>query len=146
MKIIINESQYKLIVENEDENLFDITQSPLNFYKWDDVFEHINKKKGYIYKGYYINLDLDLSGSDITELKYLVKVGGNLNISKTPIKSLPRLEEVGGYMDGSNTKIKSLPMLSKVGDNLDISKTPLSKSKNRDEELKNIKTGGVIYV
>ena len=47
MKLIITESQLRLIIENEDENLLDFTPFYQDFSpnKWDDMFEHINKKK-----------------------------------------------------------------------------------------------------
>jgi hypothetical protein len=129
MKIIINESQLRLIVENEDnDNLINFTP----FYKggippveWDDMFEHMNNKKGGKYDGYYIDGFVDLCGSDVTELKYLIKVGGTLDLRRTPIKSLP--------------------MLSYVGGSLDLVETPLSKVTTKKELRKQINVGGNIY-
>ena len=129
MKIIINESQLRLIVENEDKNLIDFTgvyESGVSPNKWDEMFEHINnKKKGGKYDGYYIDGDVYLSSSDITELNYLVKVGGNLDLRRTPIKSLP--------------------MLSYVGGSLDLVETPLSKVTTKKELRKQINVRGNIY-
>ena len=99
MKIIINESQLRLIVENEDrdDNLLDFTNyKDIDPAEWDDMFKHINKKKGGIYDGYYFDGDVDITTSkDVTELKYLVRVGGDFSLSDI-IDSLPMLTEVGG--------------------------------------------------
>ena len=127
MKIIITESQLKLIVENEDkgENLLDFTQFiDFNPNKWDEMFEHLNKKKGGRYDGYYIDGDVNLNNSDVTELKYLVKVEGEFILGDL-IDSLPMLEYVGGPLDLSKTPIKSLPMLSYVKLNLYLNDTPI---------------------
>ena len=133
MKIIISEGQLRLIIESEKEdkgeNLIDFTgvyESGVSPNKWDEMFEHINnKKKGGKYDGYYIDGDVYLSSSDITELNYLVKVGGNLDLRRTPIKSLP--------------------MLSYVGGSLDLVETPLSKVTTKKELRKQINVRGNIY-
>ena len=129
MKIIITEEQLRLIVENEDnDNLINLTavyNSGIPPVEWDDMFKHLNNKKGDKYDGYYINGDVYLSSSDITELNYLVKVGGNLDLRRTPIKSLP--------------------MLSYVGGSLDLVETPLSKVTTKKELRKQINVGGNIY-
>ena len=133
MKIIISEGQLRLIIESEKEdkgeNLIDFTgvyESGVSPNKWDEMFEHINnKKKGGKYDGYYIDGDVYLSSSDITELNYLVKVGGNLDLRRTPIKSLP--------------------MLSYVGGSLDLVETPLSKVTTKKELRKQINVKGNIY-
>ena len=133
MKIIISEGQLRLIIESEKEdkgeNLIDFTgvyESGVSTNKWDEMFEHINnKKKGGKYDGYYIDGDVYLSSSDITELNYLVKVGGNLDLRRTPIKSLP--------------------MLSYVGGSLDLVETPLSKVTTKKELRKQINVRGNIY-
>jgi hypothetical protein len=149
MKIIINESQLKLIVEDEGEDsLIDFTpfyNSGIPPVEWDDMFLLIKGKKAKkgdkTYDGYYINGDVDLSMfNDITELKYLVKVRGTLDLRRTPIKSLPMLKYVGlslylshsqieslamlsyveGYLSLYNSQIESLPKLEYVGINLDL--------------------------
>ena len=133
MKIIISEGQLRLIIESEKEdkgeNLIDFTgvyESGVSPNKWDEMFEHINNKKtGGKYDGYYIDGDVYLSSSDITELNYLVKVGGNLDLRRTPIKSLP--------------------MLSYVGGSLDLVETPLSKVTTKKELRKQINVRGNIY-
>ena len=171
MKIIINESQLKLIVENEDDNLIDFTP----FYKggfppseWDEMYEHMNtkKKKGGKYDGYYIDGDVSLYESEVTELKYLVKVGGYLDLYYTPIESLGNLKSVGGYLSLYKTKIESLPMLKYVGSGLSLRSslieslpkglyvggdlylrmTPLSKSTTKEELRNKIEVKGNIYL
>ena len=171
MKIIINESQLRLIVENEnkDENLINLTgvyESGVSPNKWDDMFEHINNKKGGKYDGYYIDGDVFLNKPKIPELKYLVRVGNYLEFSNTPIKSLPMLEYVGGSLFFVSTQIDSLPMLTEVGNNLalfkskieslpmltevggylDLRGTPLSKTTTEKELRKQINVGGEIFL
>ena len=103
MKLIITEEQYRLIIENEDKvekNLINFTQfMKINPSKWDDMFLHINKKKGGIYDGYYIYEDLILSGNEIKSLNYLIRVKGDLSVFGTEVESMDRLEEVGGDLN-----------------------------------------------
>ena len=163
MKLKITEEQLRLIIESEQEdkgeNLMDLTnayEGGLSPDKWDGLFKHINKKKGGKYAGYYINGEVDLSKSDVTEFKYLVKVGGHLSLDNTKIESLPMLSTVKGFLSLNNTKIKELPMLStvknilylanteikslpeglEVGMSLILKNTPLSKT-TTEEELRN---------
>ena len=171
MKIIINESQLRLIVENEgeDDNLIDFTpfyKSGIPPVEWDEMYEHMNtkKKKGGKYDGYYINGDVYLPSSDITELNYLVKVGGLLVLDNSQIRLLPKLSYVGGrldlyysqirllpklsyvkgWLDLRRSSIKTLPMLSYVGGDLSISNTPLSKTTTEKELREQINVGGYI--
>ena len=167
MKIIINESQLRLIVENEDKdgNLLDFTPFvDVNPIKWDEMFERLNKKKGGKYDGYYIDGFVDLYKSDVTELKYLVRVegwldlrdtfieslpmlsyvGGYFFLTNTPIESLPKLEHVGAWLELFKSKIDSLPMLKYVGGYLDLRHTPLSKVITKEELRKQIYVEGVI--
>jgi len=149
MKIIITEEQLKLIVENEGENLIDLTgvyESGVSPNKWDDMFLHINKKKGGRYDGYYIDDDVELYDYGVIELNYLVRVEGRLNSRYSQIKSLPMLSYVGGWLDLSYTSIKSLPMLSYVGGYLDLFNTPLSRTTNREELRKQINVKENIYL
>ena len=151
MKIIINESQLRLIVENKNkgENLIDLTgvyESGVSPNKWDEMFEHVNNKKGGKYDGYYIDGDVELYDYGVTELKYLVRVEGSLYSRYSQIKSLPMLSYVGGWLDLSYTSIKSLPMLSYVGGYLDLFDTPLSRTTNREELRKQINVKENIYL
>ena len=165
--IIINESQLRLIVENEDDNLINFTpfyKSGIPPIEWDEMFLHLNNKKGGKYDGYYINGDVYLSSSDITELNYLVKVGGLLVLDNSQIRLLPKLSYVGGrldlyysqirllpklsyvkgWLDLRRSSIKTLPMLSYVGGDLSISNTPLSKTTTEKELREQINVGGYI--
>ena len=151
MKIIINESQLKLIVENEGEdNLIDFTHVYKGGFpaeEWDEMFEHINnKKKGGKYDGYYIDGDVDLEESNVTQLKYLVKVEGFLDLNNTPIESLPMLSYVEYYLRLNNSPIESLPEGLSVGGFLSISNTPLSKTTTREELKSKINVEGQIYL
>ena len=61
MKLIITESQYKLILENEGDNLMDLTKAykgGLILDKMDSYFLFMNKKKETDYQGYYIDDDI----------------------------------------------------------------------------------------
>jgi hypothetical protein len=171
MKIIINESQLRLIVENEDnDNLINFTHVYRTGFppeEWDGMYEHMNtKKKGGKYDGYYINGDVILSYSDVTELNYLVKVEGSLSLDDTPIESLDNLKSVGGYLSLYKTKIESLPMLKYVrsglslrsslieslpkglyvGGDLYLRMTPLSKSTTKEELRNKINVKAGIYL
>lgn len=138
MKIIITESQYWRLIESEEEGfkLYNFTKLYKSYKNdpnmWDEIFEQKNrlniKNGGKKYDGYYIDGSVDLRKSkDITELKYLVKVGGFLNLNETPITELLMLSTVGGYLDLSGSQITELPMLSKVGGSLDLYKTPITE-------------------
>ena len=173
MKIIINESQLRLIVENEEkkgDNLIDFTHVYKGGFpaeEWDDMFEHINnKKKGGKYDGYYIDGVVSLYGSEVTELKYLVKVGARLILSHSKISSLPKLVYVGGdlflmaapieslpnlahvgvdlYLE--NSKIESLPKGLYVWGDLYLRKTPLSKTTTEEELRSKINIEGRIQL
>ena len=119
MKIIINESQLRLIIENEGEdNLINFTP----FYNsadpndWDDMFLHLNKKKGGIYDGYYIDGNIDIRNSEIKEFKHLVRVKGHLKAYGSKIEDLGKLRRVDRGLTLSNTKnLKSLGNLRYVG-------------------------------
>ena len=133
MKIIINESQLRLIIENEEEkdNLINFTHvynSGVLPDEWDEMFEHMNtkKKKGNKYIGYYINGNVNLGHSNVTKLDYLVRVDG--------------------YLDLDDTQIKSLPMLSYVEGYLSLENTPLSEVTTREELRSKINVEGKIYL
>ena len=152
MKLRITEQQYRFLIESEEEEsnplLFDFTKLSKTYSDdpdiWDVIFEQKNKLNikngGKKYDGYYINGDVDLSKSDITELNYLVKVGGYLILRFTPITELPMLSYVGGNLYLNYTQITELPMLSYVGSNLYLGDTPLGEELNKTmskEEIKN---------
>ena len=134
MKIIINESQLRLIVENEGEDsLIDFTHVYRTGFppeEWDNIFLLLKEKKerkgDKNYTGYYIDGNVNIHKSDVTELKYLVKVEGSLNLT--------------------SSGIESLPMLSYVGDDLVLYYTPLSNKTNEEELRDKIKIKGNVYI
>jgi hypothetical protein len=155
MKIIINESQLRLIVENEEKkgdnllSLNPIFNSGISPDEWDEMFEFMNQKKGGIYDGYYINGNIDIRDSSVKEFKHLVRVNGhlkaygskiedlgklrrvngNLTLSKTEnLKSLGNLEYVGFSLDLIHSNIEDLGHLNEVGRSLDLRFTPKLKS------------------
>ena len=79
---------------------------------------------------------VELIKSDVTEFKYLVKVGGHLSLDNTKIESLPMLSTVKNILYLANTEIKSLPEGLEVGMSLILKNTPLSKT-TTEEELRN---------
>jgi hypothetical protein len=128
MKLIITESQYRRLIESEEEEpkLYNFSSSKeYKIYKdepelWDDIFLRKKKKDGINYTGYYIKDNIIIK-DDVTELEYLVKVDGDLDLTNSKIKSLPMLSEVSGRFDLSNNEsIKSLPELVKVGIMIDL--------------------------
>jgi hypothetical protein len=154
MKIIINESQLKLIVENEGEDsLIDFTpfyNSGIPPVEWDDMFLLIKGKKAKkgdkTYDGYYITGNINLDKSKVTKLDYLVRVDGYLDLDDTQIESLAMLSYVEGYLSLNNTPIESLPMLKYVGYGLSLYDTPLSETTTRGELRSKINVEGHIYL
>jgi hypothetical protein len=148
MKIIINESQLRLIVENEeDSNLLDFTKfKHFDPNEWDDMYEHINNKKGGKYIGYYINGDVDLEKYNVNKLNYLVIVGGRLYLRHTPIKLLPMLSYVGASLDLYGSQIESLLDGLSVGGYLDIGDTPLSEATTIEKLRDTIKVKKSIFL
>jgi hypothetical protein len=208
MKIIINESQLRLIVENEDniklcpipsdlinsEGGVDIAMDIYNFKKdvkgWggikilgslnyytmsDDIFGDINSffneivyisgnlvlpagddyelsfNKLKVIGGKldgsdlwgdisfpeleYVDRDLTLRRSKISELPKLKKVNGSLHLTDSAIHSLPELTYVGGVLGLRTADIEDLPKLTYVGEGLVLTGTPLS-NKITEEELR----------
>ena len=122
MKYIINERQYKLISEEEEQEVLHIPSLDV-FGDWETLQKFL-ERRGYP----------------------LYSIGGDLNLRETNIKSLGNLTSVGGYLDLEGTNIESLGALTSVGGDLDLSRTPLSK-KYTIEEIRNmVKVGGDIYL
>jgi hypothetical protein len=150
MKIIINESQLRLIIENKGENLMDLSlYTDIDPSKWDSIFERLNEKKGGKYDGYYIEGNINIRNSPIKEFKHLIRVKGHINahgsmiedlgklrrvtgdftLSKTEnLKSLGNLEYVGFSLDLIHSNIEDLGHLNEVGRSLDLRFTPNLKS------------------
>ena len=138
MKIVISESQYKRLIEAEEEQK--VLRIPsLKFFNddWFQLQEFLETKGN---PPYSIGGSLNLKNSPIESLGNLQSVGGNLDLRGTPIKSLGNLQTVGGYLDLKGTPIKSLGNLQTVGGNLYLRNTPI-------ESLGNLQSvGGGLYL
>ena len=143
MKYIINERQYKLISEEEEQEVLQIPSLDV-FGDWETLQKFLERRG---YPLYSVGGNLDLTGcKKLTSLGNLTSVGGDLNLYETNIESLGNLTSVGGYLDLDRTNIESLGNLTSVGGDLDLSRTPLSK-KYTIEEIRNmVKVGGDIYL
>ena len=164
MKIVISESQYKRLIETEEEPK--ILKIPsLKFFN-DDWFllQKFLEKKGN--PPYSISGNLDLRNTPIESLGNLTSVGESLYLSYTPIKSLGNLQSVGGDLNLYNTPIKSLGNLTSVGGSLYLDGalieslgnlqyvggylyligTPLSKMYSEEEIRQMVNVDGEIYL
>jgi hypothetical protein len=135
MKIIITESQYKMLVE-QDKDILRISFNILNN-DWDLVQKFLERRGN---PPYIITDDLDLSNTDVTSLGNLVSVEGDLNLSHTPIESLGNLESVGDSLYLAGSKIESLGNLTSVGDYLDLYKSKIKSLGNLES------VGGDLYL
>ena len=103
MKIVISESQYKRLIETEEEQK--VLRIPsLKFFN-DDWFQ--------------LQEFLESKGNPLYSIK------GDLDLEETPIESLGNLQSVGGYLDLGRTPIESLEDLQSVGGNLYLNDTPI---------------------
>ena len=144
MKIVISESQYKRLIESEEEQK--VLQIPsLKFFN-DDWFllQEFLEKKGN--PPYSVGGNLDLRRTPIKSLENLQSVGGDLYLRGTPIKSLGNLQSVDGYLDLYRTPIESLGNLLSVGGVLDLEGTRLSKMYNEKQIHKMVNVEGDIYL
>ena len=163
MRYIINERQYKLITEEEEQEILHIPSLDL-FGDWETLQKFLERRG---YPLYSIDGGLNLRYYDVKSLGNLTSVGGNLDLVYTNIESLGNLTSVGGFLWLMYSDIKSLENLTSVGGNLDLarcknltslgnltsvgghldlSRTPLSK-KYTIEEIRNmVKVGGDIYL
>ena len=141
MKYIINERQYKLLTEQEEEIL------SIPFAVFDYNWEVLQK---FLEKGgnppYEIMDDLDLEDTRIQSLGNLTSVGGGLHLSYSKIESLGNLTSVGGNLDLNGVNIQSLGNLTSVGGWLDLEGTPLSKKYTEEEIREMVKVEGNVYL
>jgi hypothetical protein len=161
MKYVINERQYRLLTEQEEQ----ILRVPFAAFGSDwDVLQRFLERRGN--PPYEIMDDLDLSFSKIESLGNLTSVGGDLFLGDSKIESLGSLTSVGGNLDlfGANieslgnltsvegylnlagSKIQSLGNLTSVGGNLMLRNTPLSKKYTRKEIHSMVEVGGNVYL
>jgi hypothetical protein len=139
MKIIINESQLRLIVENEEkkERLLTITIDMIvGGESFDDILELYNtekEKKNFV--GIKLLGSVDFSrgfgnkiGSGAIEFcDELVEVNGDLRVVNNYTVSFPKLRRVTGDMILSMTEVRSLPELRYVGRNLTLKRSKISE-------------------
>jgi hypothetical protein len=141
MKYIINERQYRLLTEEEQEVL---QISSLNIFGGWEALQKFLERKGnplYSFEGY-----LNLRGTNIESLGNLTSVGNSLDLRTTNIESLGNLTSVGGNLDLRYNKIKSLGNLTSVGGILDLKRTPISRKYSRAEIRQMVKVDGDIYL
>jgi hypothetical protein len=122
MKIIITESQYKKIMEKEEQEVLNIPSLKYFDNDWDFLQEFLESEGN---PPYTIGGNLNLVGLKVESLGNLVSVEHDLYAYDTPLKSLGSLTSVGGLMDLSNTQIESLGNLSFVGGSLVLNGIPL---------------------
>jgi hypothetical protein len=122
MKIIITESQYKKIMEEEEQEVLNIPSLKYFDNDWDFLQEFLESEGN---PPYSIGGNLNLVGLKVESLGNLVSVEHDLYAYDTPLKSLGNLTSVGGLLDLSNTQIKSLGNLSFVGGSLVLNRIPL---------------------
>ncbi len=141
MKYIINERQYKLLTEQEEE-ILSIPFAVFD-YNWEVLQKFLEKGGNPPYK---IMDELDLEDSRIQSLGNLTSVGGGLYLSYSKIESLGNLTSVGGNLDLNGVNIQSLGNLTSVGGWLDLEGTPLSKKYTEEEIREMVKVGGNVYL
>jgi hypothetical protein len=144
MKYIINERQYKLLIEEEQE----ILQLPsINFFGGWGGLQHFLEKKGNPL--YSIGGDLDLSYNDIESLGNLTSVGGNVSLFNCKnLTSLGNLTSVGGSLYLRDINIKSLGNLTSVGGDLYLylKNTPFQKKYSEKEIRQMVDVKGEIFI
>jgi hypothetical protein len=166
MRIIISESQYRILKESKNKKAITAIIEEMGLLGASEflgipVYRLI--EMGVVKS--YDDLWLDLQNTPIESLGNLKYVDGGLILSSTSIKNLGNLEEVGDFLDLSNSKIESLGNLEKVGGYLDLQNTPIESlgnlkyvvggylnlegcplAKLSDEEIKSqVKIKGKIY-
>ena len=122
MKIIITESQYKKLMENEEQEVLHIPSLKYFNNDWNSLQEYLESEGN---PPYSIGGNLNLVGLKVESLGNLVSVEHDLYAYDTPLKSLGNLTSVGGLLDLSNTQIESLGNLSFVGGSLVLNRIPL---------------------
>ena len=141
MKYIINEHQYKLLLEQEEK----VLRVPFVSFGNDwDVLQRFLERRGN--PPYEIMDNLDLKISKVESLGNLTSVEGYLDLFNSEIKDLGNLTSVGGYLNLAFTKIQSLGNLTSVEGYLDLINTPLSKKYSEEEIRSMVEVGGNVYL
>jgi hypothetical protein len=162
MKIIITESQYMRLIEQEEPEVLHIPSLKYFNDDWNSLQEYLESEGN---PPYTIDGNLGLIDTNIESLGNLRSVGGNLNLRYSEIESLGNLRSVGGYLNLFGTKIESLGNLQSVGGNLNLQHSeikslgnlqsvggglylrdnPLSKKYSRKEIMRMVQVGNDIY-
>ena len=143
MKIVVSESQYKRLIEAEEEQK--VLHIPsLKFFNddWSQLQKFLEKKGN---PPYSVGGDLDLRKLPIKSLGNLISVNGYLDLDGSSIRSLGNLQSVDEYLYLAGTPIKSLGNLESVGGYLYLEKTPISKKYSEQEIRQMVNVGGKIY-
>ena len=143
MKIIITESQYRRLIEQEEPEVLHIPSLKYFNDDWNSLQEYLESEGN---PPYTIDGDLDLRQSEIKSLGNLISVGGVLHLYKSTIESLGNLQYVGGYLNLYGTNVESLGNLQYVGGNLDLRITPISKKYSEKEIRQMVNVGGTIFI
>jgi hypothetical protein len=123
MKIIITESQYRRLIEQEEPEVLHIPSFKYFNNDWNFLQEYLESEGN---PPYTIDSDLNLYASNIKSLGNLQSVGGDLDLSSSDIESLGNLQSVGG--------------------DLDLQETPLSEKYSEEEIREMVQVGGDIYM
>ena len=149
MKIVLSESQYKRLIETEEEEQEVIEIPNLKIFgkrngiAWMRLQELLEKRGN---PPYSIGGDLRLYGEPIKSLGNLVFVGGDVDLRGTEIESLGKLKTVEGHLDLEGTPIESLGNLKSVGWSLNLYDTPISKKYSEEEIRQMVNVGEKILL
>ena len=127
MKIIITESQYRRLIEQEEPEVLHIPSLRYFNDDWNFLQEYLESEGN---PPYTIDGDLDLRGTDIESLGNLQSVGGSLDLVDSKIESLGNLRSVGGDLVLDGSKIEFLGNLTHVGGTFTMIKTPIKSLGN----------------
>ena len=142
MKIIITESQYGRLIEQEEPEVLHIPSLKYFNDDWNSLQEYLESEGN---PPYTIDGDLDLRYVEIESLGNLQSVGGDLDLFEAKIESLGNLQSVGGSLDLRGTNVESLGNLRSVGGGLYLSNTPLSEKYSEEEIREMVQVGGKIF-
>ena len=147
MRYIITESQYKKLMEQEEEEKVLYVPDVKVFGGWNNLQNYLKSKGN---PPYSIGGDLDLSFTHTRTLGNLQFVGGNLDLANTDIQYLWKLKSVGGDLilrsDDAVSSLGFFGDLKYVGGHLDLKYTPISEKYTKDEIRAVVNVGGQIFM
>ena len=124
---MVNEIQYKKLIEQEEPEVLHIPSFKYFNYDWNFLQEYLESEGN---PPYTIDDNLNLINTNIKSLGNLRSVGGWLDLQYSNLESLGNLQSVGGNLDLDGTEIKSLGNLQSVGGNLYLFKTKIQSLGN----------------